>query len=110
VPATIPAQVRALPAERSADPRTGSPRAAALIAEPTSPMVDVISRFMDWQEQIDIRLQRADGLDLQRAKQRSPILPILTWRLGTFFALTLAHERRHLWQARQVRIDPKFPV
>jgi hypothetical protein len=76
----------------------------------TLPPRDVVSRFLDWQEQLDIRLLRADGVDLRRAKHRSPILPIFTWRLGTLFALMLAHERRHLWQARQVRIHPGFPA
>ncbi|MQA28924.1 MAG: hypothetical protein GEU82_03665 [Luteitalea sp.] len=78
------------------------PRASLSIGE-------VVPQFIDWQERIGDRLRRADGVDLQRAKHRSPVMALFTWRLGTIFALTLAHERRHLWQARQVRIDPRFP-
>jgi hypothetical protein len=82
----------------------------AFVPPPTLPRNDVISRFLDWQEQIDLRLLRADGVDLSRARHRSPILPLFTWRLGTMFALTLAHERRHLWQAQEVRIHSDFPA
>jgi len=34
---------------------------------------------------------------------------MITWSLGTMFAVTLAHERRHIWQARRVRNDKNFP-
>jgi len=44
-----------------------------------------------------------------QTRQRSPILPIMKWSLGTMFALVLAHERRHIWQARQVRTAKDFP-
>jgi len=91
-------------------PRIRARTFKSLIPPPTLPRNDVISRFVDWQEQLDLRLQRADGLDLRRARHRSPVLPIFTWSLGTLFGLTLAHERRHLWQARQVMIHPEFPV
>ena len=51
----------------------------------------------------------ADGLDLQRAKHKSPI-PLVKWSLGAYFQLMLAHERRHVWQARMVRQNPAFPA
>jgi hypothetical protein len=70
---------------------------------------EVMRGFLQWQDALAERIRAADGLDLRRARRRSPILPLLTWSLGTMFALTLAHERRHIWQARQVRNDPAFP-
>jgi hypothetical protein len=39
----------------------------------------------------------------------SPFSKLLRFTLGQVFALNTAHGRRHLWQARQVRIDPGFP-
>jgi DinB superfamily len=71
---------------------------------------DVLTRFSGWQDQFEQRLRQADGVDLQRARHRSPVLPLVKWRLGTMFALTMAHERRHLWQAREVRNHPGFPA
>ena len=69
----------------------------------------VMNAFSAWQDRLVERIKRADGLDLRRARRRSPILPIMKWSLGTMFALVLAHERRHIWQARQVRNERRFP-
>ena len=55
------------------------------------------------------RIRKATSLDLSRVKLRSPIMPLLRMPLGTCFAFLLAHERRHLWQARQVRQELRFP-
>jgi hypothetical protein len=49
------------------------------------------------------------GLDLSRIKLGSPIVPIVRLPLGTWFAFIIAHERRHVWQARQVRQELRFP-
>ena len=69
----------------------------------------VMGEFMEWQDRLEERVRRSDGLDLRRARRRSPILPLFKWSLGTMFALSLAHERRHIYQARQVRNDRGFP-
>jgi hypothetical protein len=55
------------------------------------------------------RVRRSSGLDLGRIKFRSPLIPLLRLSLGTWFQFLLAHERRHLWQARQVRQELRFP-
>jgi DinB superfamily len=70
----------------------------------------VMREFFDWQEQFAERLQKADGLDLRRVRTRSPAAKWLRYSLGIAFQTFLAHERRHLAQARRVRNDPKFPV
>lgn len=73
------------------------------------PMEAVRTEFMQWQDQLAERLRRADGLDLYKARQASP-LKIWRWSLGSYIAIMLAHERRHVWQARQVRNDKGFPA
>ena len=70
---------------------------------------DVLPEFFEWQDQIARRMREADGLDLRRARTRSPAASWLRYSLGTGFVTLLAHERRHLWQARQVRNDGQFP-
>ena len=70
----------------------------------------VMNAFSSWQDRLAERVKGADGLDLRRARRRSPIVPIMKWSLGTMFALVLAHERRHIWQARQVRNERRFPA
>jgi hypothetical protein len=64
---------------------------------------DVLREFLDWQDQFAERLRQADGLDLQWVRVKSPVLSWLRYSLGTAFRAFLAHERRHVWQARQVR-------
>jgi DinB superfamily len=52
-------------------------------------------------------IQEADGLDLARAK--TP-LGWFKMPLGARLAHITTHDRRHLWQAEQVRNDPNFPI
>jgi DinB family protein len=76
---------------------------------PTRSRAEVTAAFRAYQVQFVDRLRQANGLDLARAKVRSPTYAWLRFSLGSGFALTLAHERRHLWQARNVVNDPLFP-
>jgi hypothetical protein len=75
---------------------------------PSLRLDDVRSEFLRWQDEIAARLRESDGLDLRKAKYTWPIWP-LKWSLGASFQLLLAHERRHLHQARTVRQRSGFP-
>jgi hypothetical protein len=81
---------------------------SALKPSPRLSLDDVRSQFLHWQDQLSSKLRAADGLDLVRTREKSPI-PLVKWSLGAFFQLMLAHERRHTFQARQVRQHPDFP-
>ena len=83
-------------------PRTVEPPPEHLLAV-------VVPAFMSLQEQLDKKLREAEGLHLSRIKISSPFSRYLSFSLGQSFALLAAHERRHLWQARQVREHPGFP-
>ena len=61
-----------------------------------------MAAFKAYQVQFVDRLRQANGLNLARAKVSAPTLRWLRFSLGSGFALMLAHERRHLWQARRV--------
>lgn len=74
----------------------------------TKPIDEVRAEFIRWQDELGKRLREAEGLDLTRAKYKSPI-PLVKWSLGAFILLMIAHERRHTYQARQVRQNPAFP-
>jgi hypothetical protein len=62
------------------------------------------------------RLTRdANGLHLAKVKVKMPALPavlraIVRMPLGGRLVLITTHDRRHLWQAEQVRNDAKFPA
>jgi len=70
---------------------------------------DVMPRFMSINAELQKLARDLEGIDLQRVKVRSP-LPLLKMSLGARLQLTCAHGRRHLYQARQVREDRKFPT
>jgi hypothetical protein len=48
-------------------------------------------------------------IDVNRAKFRNPLFPLVRVRAGTGLHVIAAHDRRHLWQADQVRAAPAFP-
>ena len=78
-----------------------------------SPDVDAAKAVADYlrmNARLGELIQEADGLDLARAK--TPFGPI-KWAimpLGARLAHLVTHDRRHLWQAEQVRNDPNFPT
>ena len=62
----------------------------------------VLADFLTVREQFAERLKRADGLDLAGVRAISPVNRMIRLPLGAYFEFILAHDRRHLWQARQV--------
>ncbi len=63
---------------------------------------DIMAAFHAYQVQYVDRLRQASGLDLARARVSSPVVRWVRMPLGSAFAMMLAHERRHLEQARRV--------
>ena len=70
---------------------------------------EIMAAFRAYQVQYVDRLRQANGLDLARARVRSPVTSWIYLPLGSGFAAMAAHERRHLWQARKVMEAPGFP-
>ena len=78
-----------------------------------SPDVDAAKAVADYcrmAERLTELIQKADGLDLVRAKTPFGPLKWVKIPLGARLAHMTTHDRRHLWQAEQVRNDPNFPV
>ena len=70
---------------------------------------EIMAAFRAYQVQFVDRLRQANGLDLRRAKVHSPASSWIKVSLNSGFALMVAHERPHLWQAQQVVTSPGFP-
>ena len=51
----------------------------------------------------------AKGVDLGRARVRSPFFRLLRTSADESFRILLAHNRRHLWQARRALEAPEPP-
>jgi len=85
--------------------RTGKSFVAAPNLDPSA----TLHRFVALHDGFRACIRDAEGIDLKSVKVRSQFGPI-SWSLNGTFAFLLAHERRHIWQAREVRKEPAFPV
>jgi hypothetical protein len=67
------------------------------------PREETIRRFLSMHQDFERTVSGSRGLDMQRTKVQSPFVSWIWYPLGFSFDLALAHERRHLWQAWEVR-------
>jgi hypothetical protein len=91
-------------------PRFRTKAPAAFHPPPARPRQAIMAAFRAYQVQYIDRLRQSTGLDLARARVRSPAASWIYMPLGSGFAVMTAHERRHLWQARHVMDAPEFPT
>lgn len=77
-------------------PRTIQPRTATLLA-------NAFADFLISQDQVRDFLQLNADLDLATIYFPNPFIPGVRFSLATGLHVIPAHERRHLWQARNVR-------
>lgn len=68
-----------------------------------TPDASVLPTFLALQERIRNLLLRTEGLPLNQLTLASPASKWLRMSVSEAFGLLLAHERRHLWQARRVK-------
>ncbi|HEV8304618.1 MAG TPA: DinB family protein [Gemmatimonadales bacterium] len=71
-------------------------------------LAQVLPEFVAVRDRLAERVRRSDGLDLKRVKVVSPVTRLLRMPLGAYFRFVVAHDRRHLWQAKQVRTASAF--
>ena len=64
---------------------------------------EVLPTFLALQEQLEASVEQSAGLALDKVKITSPFDRRVRYNLLSCFNLLAAHERRHLWQAEQVR-------
>ena len=67
------------------------------------PLSEVMPKFLNLQEQLKNCVDNANGLPLGEIIVVSPFNAKVKYNLFSCFHLILAHERRHLWQAEQVK-------
>lgn len=66
-------------------------------------LIDPLAAFLESQQQLIDTLYRANGIALDRVKVQSSFNSRIDYNLLSFFSILTAHQRRHLWQAEQVR-------
>ncbi len=84
--------------------------AKAWLPPASRPKQETLAAFRAYQVQCIDRLRQANGLDLSRAKVKSPASNLVRLPLGSAFAVLVAHAERHLAQARRVMAEPAFPT
>lgn len=77
---------------------------------PDGPRPNPLPAFLELRGRLEERLDAAAGLDLGRLGMASPFYGWIRFDLGSAFRILAAHERRHLWQARQVLEADGFPA
>ena len=91
---------------RSMKPSSGWTFTAPSVFEPETADIlypdETVEEFLALQDQLADCVVSAEGLDLRRIRVSSPAVPLLRISLGAWFEATIAHERRHLDQARDV--------
>ncbi|MBK5295724.1 MAG: DinB family protein [Vicinamibacteria bacterium] len=78
--------------------------APAFIPATVSPMPETLERFDYLQQEVQVRIDRSAGLALDRLRVVSPFDARVKYNLYAAFCLIATHQRRHLWQAEQVRV------
>jgi hypothetical protein len=84
-------------------PRAIRPEASGVAA-------DIVARFAEHQGELLRRLRAAEGADARRTVVTSPISGFVTYSFGDACRIVVAHERRHLEQARRVTREQGFPA
>lgn len=74
----------------------------------THAVATVLPEFLAVRDQLAERVRSAEGLDLQGNRTVSPVTRLLRMPLGAYLQFVVTHDRRHLWQAHQVRTTPGF--
>ena len=66
--------------------------------------VEALPAFLAAQREVLALLDQSVGLDLAARKVPSPVSRYLRYNVYSAFLIFLAHERRHLWQARRAAL------
>ena len=96
--------------------RTQSPNATRRFkapgkAQPAASALDtgIVARFVHQQRELIAKLDASATRDLAGVVMASPFLGIVTYSVLDGWRLIVAHERRHVQQAKQVMATPGFP-
>jgi hypothetical protein len=71
---------------------------------------NALDDFTRSQQELIATLERANGIALDKVMVQSSFNPRIHYNLLSFFAILAAHQRRHLWQAEQMRKQLQLPA
>ena len=90
-------------------PRQKTKTFANIVPASTGRLDQTLAAYLASHEPYRRLVHAANDVDVNRVVVRNPFVTALRIRASTALQVTPAHERRHLWQARQVLVAPGFP-
>lgn len=73
------------------------------------PLGDALADYLGSHDPYRRLVHLANDIDVNVVGARNPFFKAFRVRMATALQVPPAHDRRHLWQARQVLADPAFP-
>jgi hypothetical protein len=71
---------------------------------------EIVRAFREGHDRMRGLIRAAAGIDVNRATFANPFFRFARVRVGTGLRVVPAHDRRHVWQAENVRKAPGFPT
>ena len=92
-------------------PETKRKLKAGKLFEPASSAIpaDIVSRFEAQQKQIAEQMSSTEELDLRKIIITSPVASFVTYSLFNGYQIIVAHDQRHVAQAKRVMARDGFP-
>lgn len=82
---------------------------AKTMPAPTVRKDEALAAFLQSQDEVRRLVADCATFDPNAARFPNPFITGLNWTIGAGLRIIAAHDRRHLWQAEQVRQRPDFP-
>jgi hypothetical protein len=97
---------------RAIDPATGKRklRTGRVFQPGPEARAGVLQALEQSLDSLLVLIRSGDGLDLTRARVRSPMTRLITYHLGDAMTIMVVHLPRHLDQAERVKSQPGFPA
>jgi hypothetical protein len=73
------------------------------------PREEIMRAYHEAHDFVRQLIRDAAAIDLNRSTFQNPFISFIRMRVGTGLAILAAHDRRHLWQAEQVKLAPGYP-
>ncbi len=94
---------------QSPPPKTRLKAPAKIKPGAFTPASAAVESYMQSHEAYRKLVLAANDVDVNRVSAPNPFFKLIRIRITTVLMVVPAHERRHLWQARQVLSAPGFP-
>jgi len=88
--------------------RMKSPRKAVPPVE-TRDRREALAEFIESHGPVRGVIDASSHLDLNAVRFKNPFIGLIRFTIGTGLLVVNAHDRRHLWQAEQIKAAPGFP-